>query len=136
MLAVIFLFSLFSLILFFLLSSLSSSSSLPLSSLSSSSALSPSPSFGSLISFLVFKLLIAFSRSLIIPSLGLLVHFFSTIIPSTTSLNNPSTLNTCPIHFFFLLVIVSIRHLSSFTIVHTSSLLILSLHLIFLQSSP
>src|SRR6266516_4612243 len=104
--------------------------SCPLSSLfppSSSSA----PSFGSLFFSLIFGSLIASFRSLIIPSLGFPVRFFPTILPSNTSLNNPSPLNTCPIQFFFLFVIVSIRHLFSFTIVNTSSLLILSTQLIF-----
>src|SRR6266516_1291762 len=79
----------------------------PLFSPSSSSALS----FGSLFFFLIFGSLIASFRSLIIPSLGLPVHFFPTILPSNTSLNNPSPLNICTIQFFFLFVIVSIRHL-------------------------
>src|SRR6266516_3557532 len=126
----IFLFSFSYLILFFLFSFILISIFLPtLFSFSPSS--SSAPSFGSLFFSLFFVSLIASFRSLIIPSLGFPVRFFSTILPSNTSLNNPSPLNTCPIQFFFLFVIVSIRHLYSFTIVNTSSLLILSTQLIF-----
>src|SRR6266516_5798501 len=52
---------------------------------------------GSISSFLIYILLIASLGSLIIPSLGLPVFFFPTIFSSSTSLNNPSPLNTCPI---------------------------------------
>ena len=52
---------------------------------------------GSISSFLIYILLIASLMSLIIPSLGLPVFLFPTIFSSSTSLNNPSPLNTCPI---------------------------------------
>src|SRR6266516_2334113 len=131
--------SILHLFFFFLFSISFSSSSFPSFSFLFSCPLSPlfspspssAPSFGSLFFFLIFGSLIASFRSLIIPSLGLPVRFFPTILPSNTSLNNPSRLNTCPIQFFFLFVIVSIRHLFSFTIVNTSSLLTLSTQLIF-----
>src|SRR6266516_1840004 len=78
---------------------------LSFSSLFPPSSLSPAHPLDHL-SFLTFILLIASFRSLIIPSLGLLVLFFPTIFPSSTSLNNPFSLSTSPIQFFFLFVIV------------------------------
>ena len=66
--------------------------------------------------------------SSIILILGLPYGLLPNILPSSTSLNSPSPLN---IQFFFLSLIVVIKHLFSFTFVSTSSLLILSCHLIF-----
>src|SRR6267154_1825967 len=69
-----------------------------------------------------FTSLIASFRSLIIPLLGCPCRLFPITLPSITSFNNPSPLNTCPIQFFFLLLIVLIKHLFSFpTPLHFSS---------------
>src|SRR6266568_2550716 len=57
-------------------------------------------------------------------------QIFLNILPSNTSLSSPSPLSTWPIQFFFLWYIVHMRHLFSFTIVNTSSLLFLSIQLI------
>src|SRR6185436_11477214 len=70
-------------------------------------------------------------RSSNIFSLRLPTRAFPNNLPSNTSLNNPFPLSTCPTQFFFLWRIVSIKHLDSFTIVKTSSLLILSLQFTF-----
>ena len=56
---------------------------------------------------------------------------FPTILPSIISFKSPFLLNTCPIHFFFLLLIMSISVLLSFTISNTCSFVILSLQFIF-----
>src|SRR2546426_2201294 len=69
-------------------------------------------------------------RSSIIPILGLPLALLFSILPSSTSFNNPSPLTTCPIQFFFRLTIVSTILLLS-TTSSTSSLLILSSQLTF-----
>src|SRR6267154_73780 len=76
-----------------------------------------------------FKSLIASFRSVIIPFLGCPCRLFPIILPFITSFNNPSPLSTCPIQFFFLLLIVLIKHLFSSTLSNTSSFFILSLQL-------
>src|SRR5437870_13790949 len=70
-------------------------------------------------------------RSSIIPILGLPLGLLFSILPSSTSFNNPSPLRTCPIQFFFRLTIVSTILLLSTTASSTSSLLILSSQLTF-----
>src|SRR2546426_12750217 len=70
-------------------------------------------------------------RSSIIPILGLPLTVLFSILPSSTSFNNPSPLTTCPIQFFFHLTIVSTILLLSTTASSTSSLLILSSQLTF-----
>src|SRR2546426_9689732 len=70
-------------------------------------------------------------RSSIIPILGLPLALLFSILPSSTSFNNPSPLTTCPIQFFFRLTIVSTILLLSTTASSTSSLLILSSQLTF-----
>src|SRR5207245_2261000 len=70
-------------------------------------------------------------RSSIIPILGLPLGLLFSILPSSTSFNNPSPLMTCPIQFFFRLTIVSTILLLSTTASSTSSLLILSSQLTF-----
>src|SRR3989441_546931 len=79
----------------------------------------------------IFSLQNASFRSLIIPFLGLPVRLLPTTLPSITSLNKPSPLNTCPIQFFCRCLIVLIKHLSSLTLAKTSSLCTLSIKLIF-----
>src|SRR3989442_489693 len=78
-----------------------------------------------------FLLLDASSRPLIITFLGLPARFFPFTLPSITSLNKSSPLNTCSIQFFCRCLIVLIRYLSSLTLANTSSLCILSLQVIF-----
>src|SRR6266581_2161991 len=95
------------------------------------SALKQVPGTHSPHSFLPSALLFIFTNepsitSSIIPLLGLPRGLFPNILPSNTSLSSPSPLSTCPIQFFFLWYIVLMRHLFSFTIVNTSSLLFLS----------
>src|SRR5207245_2927928 len=77
-------------------------------------------------------------RSSIIPILGLPLVLLFSILPSSTSFNNPSPLTTRPIQFFFRLTIVSTILLLSITASSTFSLLLLSSQLThnFLQSSP
>src|SRR5207244_469067 len=70
-------------------------------------------------------------RSSIIPILGLPLVLLFSILPSSTSVNNPSPLTTCPIQFFFRLTIVSTILLLSTTASSTFSLLILSSQLTF-----
>src|SRR5207244_2887167 len=70
-------------------------------------------------------------RSSIIPILGLPLGLLFSILPSSTSFNNPSPLTTCHIQFFFRLTIVSTILLLSTTASSTSSLLILSSQLTF-----
>src|SRR5207245_502067 len=70
-------------------------------------------------------------RSSIISILGLPLALLFSILPSSTSFNNPSPLTTCPIQFFFLLTIVSTILLLSTTASSTFSLLILSSQLTF-----
>src|SRR6266496_6407764 len=99
------------------------------------SALRQVPGTHSIHSFLPLALLFIFTnepsiRSSIIPLLGLPRGLFPKILPSNTSLSSPSPLRTCPIQFFFLWCIVLMRHLFSFTIVNSSSLLFLSIQLI------
>src|SRR5437867_4189347 len=55
-------------------------------------------------------------RSLFIPFLGLPVRLIPITLPSITSLNKPSPLNSCHIQFFCLCLIVLIKHLSSLTL--------------------
>src|SRR3989441_5030590 len=71
----------------------------------------------------IFFLQNASFRSLVIPFLGLPVRLIPTTLPSITSLNKPSPLNTCPIQFFCLCLIVLIKHLSSLTL--TKNLIIM-----------
>src|SRR5207247_8607863 len=63
-----------------------------------------------------FSLQNACFRSLIIPFLGLPIRLIPTTLPSITSLNKPSPLNTCSIQFFCRGLIVLIKHLSSLTL--------------------
>ena len=59
------------------------------------------------------------------------LDLFHVILPSITSLNNPSPLSMCPIQFFCLLYTVVIKHLFSFTLLSTSSFLIFCSQFIF-----
>src|SRR3989454_11098533 len=70
-------------------------------------------------------------RSSIIPILGLPLGLLFSILPSSTSFNNPLRLTTCPIQFFFRLTIVSTILLLSTTASSTFSLLILLSQLTF-----
>ena len=56
---------------------------------------------------------------------------FTSSLPSITSFKSPFPLNTCPIHFFFLLLITYFSVLFSFTVSNTCSFVILSFQLIF-----
>src|SRR6476619_7826097 len=71
------------------------------------------------------------TRSSNIPFLGLPLPLFPSILPSITSLSDPSPLRMCPTQFFFLFLIKFIKCLSSSTLCKTSSFVTLSVQLIF-----
>jgi len=68
-------------------------------------------------------------RSPSIPFRGLPLALFPSILPSITSLNNPSPLTTCPIQFFCLFLITLINCRFSYTLFKISSFVILSIQL-------
>src|SRR6476619_4074898 len=64
------------------------------------------------------------------PILGLPLGLFLFFLPSSTNFIRPSPLTTCPIQFFFLSHIVSIKLRFSFMELSTCSFVLLSIQLI------